>query len=211
MAKTDAEKLLDLVSDPFRDQFNQNSLVASVGTSLGVTALVFLAWCLIRPHNTIVYAPKLRHSDEKHAPPKLESGFFGWWKPLWKTTELELVEKIGVDAVLFLRVLRMCRTLMGVLGLISVVIVIPINVIISKKLSWKGAPTDPLVLMTPRIVMGPPMWAHVVMAWVFDSIIIFILWRNYKAVYQLRMNYFESETYQIALSSRTLMVGAGST
>ncbi|KAF8462989.1 hypothetical protein BDZ91DRAFT_796760 [Kalaharituber pfeilii] len=204
--KSDLQKLLELVADPFRDQFNQNSIVASVGSSLITTAIIFIAWCLIRPYNTIVYAPKLRTSDDKHAPPRMEPGLFAWWKPLWQTKEADLVDKIGVDATLFLRVLRMCRTITGVLGLLGVVIVIPVNVSLSKKVYWVGAPRDPLTMMSPKIVFGPGIWSQVVLAWLFDAIIMYFLWVNYKAVFQLRQKYFESQEYQQTLASRTLMV-----
>ncbi|KAF8444174.1 hypothetical protein BGX38DRAFT_1271717 [Terfezia claveryi] len=187
MGQSELQKFLDLVSDPYRDQFNQQSILASIASSLATSAIIFLAWCLIRPHNSIVYAPKLRHLDEKHAP-------------------RDLVDKIGVDATLFLRVLKMCRNIMGILGLLGVILVIPVNVLISKKNSWVGAPTDPLILMTPRMVWGEAIWSQVVVAWVFDAIIVYMLWVNYKAVAKLRQGYFESPEYQVALSSRTLMV-----
>lgn len=204
---TELERFLWLVSDPFRAEFSQNSILASVGTSLGTTALIFVAWMLIRPYNTIVYAPKLRgQKDEKNAPPRLEPGIFAWFKPLWRTTDADLVDQIGVDAVLFLRVLRMCRDMLGILGFLSIAIMVPVNVIMSKRNNWPGGPTDPWTLMSPRIAWGKGMWAHVVMAWVFDFIIMYMLWVNYKAVANMRRNYFESEGYQMALSSRTLMV-----
>lgn len=206
MGNAELQKFLSLVSDPFRDNFNQQSILASIGSSIALSSLIFLAWCFVRPHNSIVYAPRLRHVDEKHAPPRMEKGYFTWWKPLWFTKEQDLVDQIGVDATLFLRVLRMCRNIMGILGLLGVLVVIPVNVIISKKDSWPGAPTDPLVLMTPRIVWGEPIWSQVVMAWVFDVIIMYFLLVNYKAVAGLRQRYFESKEYQVALSSRTLMV-----
>lgn len=207
MGESELQKFLDLVRDPYRDQFNQQSILASIASSIATSAIIFLAWCLIRPHNSIVYAPKLRHLGEKHAPPRMEPGLFAWWKPLWNSKEQDLVDKIGVDATLFLRVLRMCRNMMGILGLLGVVLVIPVNVLISKKNSWAGAPTDPLILMTPRMVWGEAIWSQVVVAWVFDAIIVYMLWVNYKAVAKLRQGYFESPEYQVALSSRTLMVG----
>ncbi|KAI5805546.1 hypothetical protein DFH27DRAFT_590686 [Peziza echinospora] len=203
---TELEKFLQMIADPYQDSFNQNSIVASVGSSLGTTALIFLAWCMIRPHNTIVYAPKLRHRDNSHTqqPPRIESGIFGWVKPLWNAKEDDLVEQIGLDAVLFLRVLKMCRTILGALGLLGIVVVIPCNILLSvKELQSKK---DAVVKVTPVVLLGPGMWVHVVMAWVFDAIIIYILWVNYKAVAILRQKYFESHEYQVALSSRTLMV-----
>lgn len=61
--------------------------------------------------------------------------------------------------------------------------------------------------MTPLNVFKPTaMWSQVVCAWVFDIIIAFFLWRNYRAVRTLRRQYFESSDYQRSLHARTLMV-----
>lgn len=202
------DKFLLYVANPFRNQFNEASILASAGSSLGISIAIFVLWCLIRPHNTVVYAPKLRNAGAKHAPPRLENSFFGWWKPLTRAKESDLVAQIGEDAVLFLRVLRMCRTIFFWLGLIGVGIVIPVNVIMSQKniVNWEEAPRDALTLMSPELAWGQGMWAHVVMAYVFDIIIMYILFRNYVAVAKIRKNYFESEGYQMSLHSRTLMV-----
>src|SRR5690606_24784542 len=99
---------------------------------------------------------------------------------------------------------------LGILGFLGVSIVVPVNVIMSKRNSWADAPTDAFTLMSPAIAWGEGMWAHVVMAWVFDFIIMYILWVNYKAISKMRRDYFESEGYQLAISSRTLMVSYGS-
>ena len=60
---------------------------------MGITAAIALCFSFVRPYNTVVYAPKLKHADEKHAPPPLGKGIFAWIKPLWSTTEKDLVTR----------------------------------------------------------------------------------------------------------------------
>src|SRR6266542_6643564 len=53
-------------------------------------------------------------------PPKIEDqGIFSWLKPVLSSKEEELIEKIGLDAVMFLRFITMCRNLFFWLFLIG--------------------------------------------------------------------------------------------
>ncbi|KAG0640851.1 hypothetical protein HOY80DRAFT_1040774 [Tuber brumale] len=203
------KKFLDLVQSPFRQSFTTEAFFASLGTSLGISAAILLGWCLIRPYNTVVYAPKLRHADDKRAPPQISKGWFSWFRPLIKCHESDLVDKIGLDAIVFLRFLRMCRTIFFFLGLIGCLVMIPVNVSCNLKNSWSGpyaSSTRWFILMSPYYAWGTCMWAHVCVAWLFDFIIMYFLWRNYKAILKLRQNYFESDEYQASTHSKTLMI-----
>jgi calcium permeable stress-gated cation channel len=184
-------------------QFTEDAFWASLATSVIITLSIALLFCFVRPYNSAVYAPKLRHSDAQHAPPVIGKGLFAWVGPIIKTKEAALVDKLGLDATVFLRFTRMCRNLFLVMSVIGIAVMIPVNVTNSNQSSGKlGA----FVLMTPQNLGGKPMWAHVVCAWAFDIIVAGFLWWNYRAVVRLRRNYFLSAEYQASLSSRTLMV-----
>src|SRR4051794_35576647 len=93
-----------------------------------MTFAIFIVFILLRPFNTIVYAPRLRHSDEKHRPPPLDKSLFAWYRPVFKTNEPEYVDKIGLDATIFLRFARMCRNMFVVLAVVGCAIIIPVNI-----------------------------------------------------------------------------------
>jgi hypothetical protein len=151
-----------------------------------------------------VYAPKLKHADDKHAPPPLGKGILAWFTPLMKMRETDLVDKIGLDATIFLRFTRMCRNLFVVMTVFGCAIMIPANVMSGTKAVQNGA--NDLIKITPEFVFGQGLWAHVACSWLFDGIIAFFLWHNYRAVAKLRRRYFESKEYQASLHARTLMV-----
>lgn len=175
---------------------------------MAVTAVVFLAFCILRPFNQIVYAPKLRHADEKHRPPPMGKSLWAWYNPVFKTNEPEYVEKIGMDATVFLRVARMCRNMFTVLAIAGCAIVIPVNVTKSQNFG-QDAKTNAIFLMTPRdVLIGSAYWAFVAVAYVFDIIVCGFLWWTYRAIHQLRRTYMESPEYQSSLYSRTLMVSS---
>lgn len=152
-----------------------------------------------------MYAPKLKHADEKHAPPPIGKSPWAWFNPLWNTSEEGLIGQIGMDATIFLRFIRMLRNLFLVLSLIYVCVIVPVNITHYNK---KVAPKDSnwFSKITPEYVWGEANWAQVVVAWLMDIAIVLILWWNYRKVTQLRRAYFESEEYQNSLHARTLML-----
>lgn len=188
-----------------------DSVIIAIGTSLGITGAIFLAFLLLRPFNTIVYAPRLRHADEKHRPPPLDKSLFAWYKPVFKTNEDYYVDRIGLDATVFLRFSRMCRNMFITLAIFGCSIIIPVNIIysirqgrISQNLSDESKSI--YVLMTPQRLSGEVFWAHVVVAYLFDIIVCGFLWWTYRAVHRLRRSYMESPEYQNSLHARTLMI-----
>jgi hypothetical protein len=202
---------LNMVQSPFRQEFSTDAFFASLGSSLGISAAILLAWCLVRPYNSVVYAPKLRNADEKHAPPRIEKGYFAWLTPLLKCHEADLLPKLGLDAIVFLRFLRMCRNIFFVLAILGCAVMIPVNVSCNLKNSWtdvNGTSSSRkwFVLMSPNYTWGNCMWAHVIVAWVFNFIIMYFLYTNYAAITTMRKNFFETPEYQASLHSRTLMV-----
>lgn len=125
-------------------------------------------------------------------------------KPVVKTSELDLIDKIGLDAAIFLRFTRMCRNIFLVLTLLGCAIMIPINV--SKSNSKNSVDLSTFSLMTPLSVYNNPLWTHVACAWAFDIIVAYFLWSNYRVVRDLRQRYFQSEEYQKSLHARTVLV-----
>ncbi len=187
-------------------QFQANAFWASLGTSVGVMVLITLLFSLLRPRNSVVYAPKLKYADEKHAPPDVGKGLFAWVTPVNKTNEAQLVDKVGLDGTIFLRFTRMCRNMFLVLSVVSIGVLIPANTLGSDKTQYANSPDKVFATMTPAFIKQQAVWAHVFSAYAVDAIIAYFLWLNYVAVTRLRRQYFESSDYMMSLHSRTLMV-----
>ncbi|RFU76244.1 hypothetical protein TARUN_5991 [Trichoderma arundinaceum] len=201
------EELLDLLKDPFSGTLASASVYSALGISLGITAVVALIFSFIRPYNQAVYAPKLKHVDEKHAPPPMGKKPWSWILPLMHTQEEQLIHQIGMDATIFLRVMRMCRNMFLILALIGIGVLVPVHYTMSYK--DPNAPIDStswILTITPLNIYGRVLWVQVVIVWVFDIIVCSFLWWNYRRIMQLRRKYFESEDYQSSLHSRTLML-----
>ncbi|KAJ5167978.1 uncharacterized protein N7482_003572 [Penicillium canariense] len=199
------DKFLSLISDPFHAEFQVSAVWASLGTSIGISLILAVLFSLFRPRHSLVYAPKVKHADHKHAPPPVGKGFFSWIKPVINTREPQLIETVGLDAAIFLRFTKMCRNIFILFSIIGCLIMIPVNITQSNT-AYSSALTT-FSKMTPLSVFNQTaIWSQVVCAWCFDIILAFFLWRNYKAVRNLRRQYFQSSEYQRSLHARTLMV-----
>lgn len=86
---------------------------ASVGIQLGLMAAASLgalcAFSILRPTNSLIYQPKVKYAADEKRPPKIGKGLFDWVGPVWHTKEAEMMDTIGLDAVAYLRFLRMVR------------------------------------------------------------------------------------------------------
>ncbi|KAI9843120.1 MAG: Transmembrane protein 63C [Sclerophora amabilis] len=201
---TTGDEFLKLLQDPFRSVFQERAFWAALGSSLGVAVVTTLLFSLLRPYHSTVYAPKLKFADGKHAPPPVGKGLFAWITPVLKTREPYLAERIGLDAIVFLRFTRMCRNMFLVMSVIGLAVLIPANV--AGRPKGQTGTYSNLTLITPLLVWGGPLWAQVICSWLFDALIAVFLWWNYRVVTRLRRTYLDSPDYQAALHSRTLMV-----
>lgn len=116
------------------------------------------------------------------------------------------MDKIGLDAVIFLRFLRMIRNIFLIVTVIGCGILIPINVVGGSPFyrQWSNIPT--LMRFTPQYIFGTKFWAWVVTAYLMQATVCFFLWWNYRVVFKLRRTYFDSQEYQNSLHSRSLLV-----
>lgn len=116
------------------------------------------------------------------------------------------MDKIGLDAVLFLRFLRMIRNIFVVCSVIGCGILIPVTVVGGSPLYKQWNDTATLLKITPQYIFGTKFWAYIIIAYFFQATVCGFIWWNYKAVFKLRRTYFDSAEYKASLHSRTLLV-----
>ncbi|KAK9368884.1 hypothetical protein V1509DRAFT_621778 [Lipomyces kononenkoae] len=212
-----SQLLLDLLSNSFVSaKFTGKAVWVGLLTSLGSATVVFALFCILRPRNTVIYSPKTRLSRQSDSmsisstisPPQLNSGIFAWMHQIGKLTEHELVDIMGLDMVVYLKFMHMCTYIFLCLSLLGILVAIPINVTFSLRNpdASTASASDAFLLMTPTLVSGNPMIAHVVLAYVFDGIVCFFLWRTYGQVLSLRQRYFASTEYRQSLHARSVIV-----
>ncbi|KAG0240516.1 hypothetical protein B0O80DRAFT_496364 [Mortierella sp. GBAus27b] len=184
------------------------ALAINLGTNVLLSLVTLAAFCWLRPRNGVIYAKKYKSSPHEKRAPKLEQGYFSWIGPVWSCPDSVLFEKIGLDAVVFIRFIRMCRNAFFVMGLVGCGAIIPINIIITKRSQPDGQfPKDKIGMLTIAGIMDLNwLWGHVGAVWFFSLVMFYSVYSAYKSFLKFRIRYFESEAYQEEVASRTIML-----
>ncbi|KAH7102259.1 DUF221-domain-containing protein [Auriculariales sp. MPI-PUGE-AT-0066] len=168
----------------------------------GVAFITIIGFNILRPN--IIYEPKAKYHTGGKTPPKISDGFFSWLPPLIHTKEPELLDKVGLDAITFLRFLRMMRWLFFGLSLVLVAMTIPVNV--TQGLKLKPNKRDALSILTIRDVNGRYLYIHIAAVYVVTFMVFGAVWYHWRAMVRLRTQWFESDEYQKSFYARTLMI-----
>ncbi|OSC96504.1 DUF221-domain-containing protein [Trametes coccinea BRFM310] len=182
------------------------AVASQVGLMLGVSLATIFVFNILRPKNKIVYEPKIKYHVGNKVPPRPSDSFLGWVSPLLHTKEPELVDKIGLDAAIFLRFLRMCRWMFTAIAALTCAVLIPVNVIYNLKfVPAKGR--DALSMLTIRdLDKSNWIFAHVVVTYAITLTVIVIVWYHWREVVRLRRDWFRSPEYIQSFYARTLMI-----
>ncbi|BGP19976.1 hypothetical protein JCM10213_006753 [Rhodosporidiobolus nylandii] len=201
----------DAAQDLITSYNNKISKVApgAVGIQLGLMAALgvaaLCAFSILRPKNSVVYQPKVKYAADEKRPPKIGKGLWDWIAPVWKTKEDELMATIGLDAVAYLRFLRMCRNIFLAVAILCCAILLPINLVYNLR-NVDSQDRNYLIALTMSKVKGNWLWAHVVATYVLTGIVFFFLWTNWRAIVRLRWQWFRSPAYQDMLHARSLLI-----
>lgn len=153
----------------------------------------------------IVYEPKVKYHVGDKQPPRISDSLLGWLPPVLHTKEPELVDKIGLDAAIYLRFLRMLRWMFTAIVGVCGAVLVPVDIVFN----LQQVPTesrDVLSIMTIRDVSGWRLWIHVAVAYVVTLIVLALVWYHWREVVRLRRDWFRSPEYIRSFYARTLMV-----
>lgn len=180
---------------------------AGIGFAIGLV-LIFL-FCILRTRvpdvfqlrsllNTWKQCEDYNGSRVGVTEPRPSAGFFGWIRPVFATSEDEVVRKVGLDAAMFLRTIRTSFFLMFVIALFGVILLMPVYGTASDEYSETDQTNKQTGL---RIVSlsnvkenSPRFWATVIAEFFVAAVVIFALLMDYKHYSQLRRRYCTSET-----------------
>ncbi|KAL1923547.1 uncharacterized protein VTP21DRAFT_8527 [Calcarisporiella thermophila] len=198
------------IQDVSQENFTLKGMLTQLGINIGFSALALLAFSVFRPRNKIVYAPKSKYiRNESKQPPPIGSGLFDWIKPVVKSPEDLLIDKIGYDAVLFIRTVSFFFRMFAIFTIISIFITIPINIVATLNTNDGNIPDEPVKLLSISGIKGEKtsLWfiAHILITWIFSIITLRLLLGHYHLAISLSRRYFQSDEYLCSLHSRTLI------
>ncbi|KAH9942140.1 uncharacterized protein BXZ73DRAFT_97565 [Epithele typhae] len=181
------------------------AVASQVGLMLGISFATVILFNLLRPRNKIIYEPKVKYHVGDKVPPRASDSFLGWVSPLIHTKEAELVDKIGLDAAIYLRFIRLCRWLFTAITFVCCAVLIPINVTYNLA-HVKSKNRDALSMLTIRDVSGNLLFAHVAVTYVITFLVIGFVYVHWREVVRLRRSWFRSPEYVQSFYARTLIV-----
>lgn len=115
------------------------------------------------------------------------------------------MEKIGLDAVAFLRFLRLLRWLFTGITLLTCGILIPINVSYNLENVIPGE-RDVLSMLTIRDVKGNKLYAHVAVSYLITILVVVLVYIHWREMVRLRHEWYRSPEYNQAFYARTLSI-----
>ncbi|KAG7091101.1 hypothetical protein E1B28_010156 [Marasmius oreades] len=170
-----------------------------------VSIVTVLAFNLLRPKNKVIYEPKVKYHVGDKPPPRISDSLCGWLPPLIRTKEPELLDKVGLDAVTFLRFNRLMRWLFTGISVLTCGILIPINAVYTLQ-HVKPENRDILSILTIRDVGGNLLYAHVAVTYLITFLIMGIVYFYWKKMLALRLAWFRSPEYIQSFYARTLAI-----
>lgn len=147
----------------------------------------------------------MKYHEGDKPPPRISDSIFGWLPPLVNTKEPELLDKIGLDAVTFLRFLRLMRWLFLGVAALTCSILIPIDVTYNLK-HVDSAQRNVLNILTIENVQGDFLYAHVIVTYLISFLIVYCVDVHWRAMVRLRRKWFRSPEYIQSFYARTLQV-----
>ncbi|KAJ0421981.1 hypothetical protein BJY00DRAFT_102528 [Aspergillus carlsbadensis] len=181
-------------SDPIKSTRNIYTQLV-ISSALGITA--FLAFCLLRPKWTELYAARRRQRRAALHLPELPDSFFGWIPVLYRINEQQVLQSAGLDAFVFLSFLRFAIRFLSTVFIFAVVVLLPIHHSYTGKwglLDWdkdldnnkdkkKDFSKDPKYLS-----------AYVIFAYIFSGLAVYMLLQETKKIINIRQKYLGGQT-----------------
>ncbi len=150
-----------------------------------------------------VYEPKIKYHANDKRPPRISDSCCGWITPL-HIGEERLNDQVGVDAVIFLRFMRLMRWILTLTAICSCATLIPLDLMYT--LSLKPMGYNILTAMTIQYVQGVRLYAHIGVVYFITLVLIGLVFHHWRMTQTLRAEWFRSSEYQRSFYARTLYI-----
>eukprot|EP01083_Nonionella_stella_P034805 95150_1 len=189
---------------------SQAGFLAVIVGSTVVGIPMFFLFCFLRTRFPYVFSPRaiiLRRQDFRQRdprrpiqplPPNLPNSFFGWIPAVYNITEEEVVELAGLDALLFLRMIRIAMQIFLASSVWNILVLFPLyytgaNHAHAKADDWNNNILYHLSLS--NITLGNwRLWGPTISVCITTAIVLLVLHRNFTHMLKLRS---EHQTRQL--------------
>lgn len=140
---------------------------------------------------------------ERQRVPQPPPGLTAWLGPVFKTPNLQFIQKCGLDAYFFLRYLRTLLKIFVPASLIALPILLPINA------TGGGGKQQLNVLNVTNISdanKGTWYWAHLILSICFIFWVCFVVYKELRGYIRVRQAYLTSPQHRIRASATTVLI-----
>eukprot|EP00479_Gromia_sphaerica_P005865 TRINITY_DN1697_c0_g1_i1.p1 TRINITY_DN1697_c0_g1~~TRINITY_DN1697_c0_g1_i1.p1 ORF type:complete len:229 (+),score=42.99 TRINITY_DN1697_c0_g1_i1:110-796(+) len=161
-------------------------------TVLIPSAIIGVVWslvfCCMRKRKPEIYTPKIHIDEERNEIPALSDGFLGWIPDLLRIREYEVFDHSGLDAVVYLRALKMCFQIFVVSATYLWVILIPVYA--TSQNNDKDV-KDELELLSLANVNGGSkrLWASFVGVYFVTGVVCSLIYKHYSELAEMAIEH----------------------
>ncbi|CAG8642475.1 274_t:CDS:2 [Acaulospora morrowiae] len=177
-----------------------STFVSSAVFNAAVTIGVFITFEIVRKRNKKVYEPRTYLVSERKRSEPLRGGLLGWLWPTLKASNQEVINRIGLDAFMFLRFIRLFAIIYAIFSIIGIGILLPVNYVNQRDLPGLNSFTMGNIKDSYR------MYAHVIAAYIFSATTLYFLHRENCTYIRLRHEYFTTPEHRISLRATTILI-----
>ncbi|CAG8445383.1 6443_t:CDS:2 [Dentiscutata heterogama] len=185
---------------------NYTPTFLGLATQLGISAGISL-YCLLqfewnRRQKTLQYLYTARTRLSKNASPPMPPGLFSWIKATIFLSDEFYLKRVGLDALMYIRFLRMSFQFILFNVFVVGIILIPTNY-------FAGGTSDGVeVLSINNIPVNKtqPLWAHMICTYIVSFSWMYLLYKNYYDYMILHREHLLKKVVTDSVTARTVMV-----
>ncbi|XP_054825190.1 CSC1-like protein At1g69450 [Prosopis cineraria] len=183
-----------------------SALLTSVGINTALCVLFFTLYSVLRkqPCNYEVYAPRLlaEGTSNRRSHFNLERlvPSAGWVAKAWRLSEDEILSLLGLDGVVYIRLITFSLKIFSFAGVIGILILLPVNCSgdALEQFDFTNVTSSSLDIFTISNVKNGSnwLWVHFSAVYLVTGFICFMLYKEYKYISARRISYFYSSPPQ---------------
>lgn len=176
------------------------SFLVSLGINGLIAVVVLLLFSLLRTKVKYIYTPRLLLLDTRFPLGMLPRSVVSWFIPAFMAKDDDVFNYAGIDALVYMRFMRLCVKISIVILPYGVAVLLPLNLYGGFDLSGLSKFT-----LSNLKENSQKMWAHFVAVWVYTVIICYMLYEEWRVFVVYRQEYLaKGLNHQFAVLFRDL-------
>ncbi|CAG8601306.1 4076_t:CDS:2, partial [Gigaspora rosea] len=168
--------------------------------NMAFTTAGFIVFDLIRKKSARIFEPRTYIIPKEKQSPPVPNGFLKWVVPTLKTSDEKLIDRVGLDGYMFLRVILAFMKLFTAFSVIGIGVILPLNHVGQSNQPGLESFTIGNINDTKRL------YAHVIACYLFTAAILYMMYHEYYTYIRLRHEYLTTPEHRISARATTILI-----